>query len=99
MIVVSGVVEIDPEDRDTALEAASRMAQASRQEEGCHAYAFYVDVEDPGRIRVFEEWESQEALDAHFQTEHMAEFRRALGGLRIRGRRIHRYEVSDRSEL
>ena len=75
------------------------MAVETRKEAGCVSYAFYTDVEDPGRIRVFEEWESGEALDRHFATPHMAEFRAALGRLQgLRGG-VYRYEVSERKPL
>ena len=94
MLIVSGVFEIDPADREAGLSAAVRMAQQSRQEAGCHSYAFYADVEDPARIRVFEEWESGEALQLHFATPHMAEFRAALGRIKMTRGGVCRYEVS-----
>jgi quinol monooxygenase YgiN len=86
MVIVSGVFEIDAADRDAGVAAAVRMATATRQESGCQSYAFYTDLEGPARIRVFEEWESGEALERHFRTPHMAEFRAALGRIKmIRG--------------
>ena len=74
MIIVSGVFEVEGADRDAAIAAAVRMATETRKEEGCQSYAFYGDFEDADRIRVFEEWESGEALERHFKTPHMAEF-------------------------
>ena len=99
MIVVSGVIELGADDLAPALAAAREMAQASRAEEGCISYAFYVDTENQAVVRVFEEWRSQEDLELHFQTEHMARFRQAIAGLDIRSRRVQRYEIADVSDL
>ena len=41
-------------------------------------YQFLFNPWDDAQVQIFEEWETQAALDAHFQTEHMATFRKAL---------------------
>ena len=41
------------------------MMRNSRAEAGCLEYTFAADPIDPGRVVLFERWESQEALDAH----------------------------------
>ena len=74
MIIVSGTLTIDPADVETAMALGATMAEASLAEEGCSAYGFWQDPADPSRARVFEEWASQEALDLHFATPHMADF-------------------------
>ena len=99
MIVVSGVFEVEAADREAAIAAAVRMATETRKEAGCESYAFYSDFEDPNRIRVFEEWESGEALERHFRTAHMTEFRGALGKIRIKRGQVFRYEVAARAPL
>jgi quinol monooxygenase YgiN len=99
MIVVSGVFEVEPSDREAAMAAAVRMATETRKETGCQSYAFYRDFEDEDRIRVFEEWESGDALERHFRTPHMAEFRAALGKIKIRRGQVFRYEVAARAPL
>ena len=94
MIVVTGVIEIDAEHVWPATTAAAKMIKASRAEEGCIEYCFYVDITETRRFRVYEEWESEEALQAHFATPHMAEFREALKSFRILDRKIMKYEVN-----
>jgi quinol monooxygenase YgiN len=66
----------------------------TRREAGCISYTFSGDFADRGRFRVFEEWESQAALDAHFASPHMAAFQAAVGGLGVKRVAIQRYEVS-----
>ena len=99
MIVVSGVFEVEATDREAAIAAAVRMAIETRKEAGCQSYAFYGDFEDANRIRVFEEWESAEALERHFMTAHMTEFRAALKKIRIKRGGVFRYEVAARTPL
>ena len=54
------------------------METASQAEDGCHDYTFSVELNDLTRLRITERWETLEALQAHFQTPHMAEFQKAM---------------------
>ena len=63
---------------------AAKMAVAVRAEPGCRAYAVYQDIEVPTRFRIYEEWDDQAALTAHFMTPHMAEFNTSLTNLEIK---------------
>jgi len=94
MIVIAGRVAVKPERREEALRAARAMAEATRRESGCRAYGFHSDLEDPNVFFVFEEWEDEEALTRHFQTEHMAAFRRQLPGLLAGPPVLTRYTVA-----
>jgi quinol monooxygenase YgiN len=94
MLVIAGSISIDPEKRDGAIEAATHMMQETRKEPGCISYTFSADLADPGRFLVFEEWESQDALDAHFKAPHMAAFQGKMGGFGVREMKVQRYEVS-----
>ena len=94
MLVIAGHIRLDPAKREAAVAAARAVTEATRREAGCISYGFSADLSDPGLFYVFEEWESQAALDAHFKTPHMADFQRAMGGFGIRGVKIQRYEVA-----
>ncbi len=94
MLVIAGHIRLDPAKRSEALAAAVVMMEATRKEEGCQAYTFSVDLEDDGVFHIFEQWESPEALDAHFQTAHMADFQKAMPGFGIREMAVQRYEIS-----
>ena len=99
MIVVSGVIELGSKDREAAIEAAKKMAEASRSEDGCISYSFYIDIENPNMIRVFEEWSSDEALATHFDAPHMTEFREALRQIELKSRAVKHYTVSKVGDL
>ena len=94
MIVIAGHVVLDPNQREAAATAAREMMSETRKEAGCISYAFSADLDQPGRFLVFEEWESDEALRAHFGSPHMARFQKAVGGLGVREMKVQRYEVS-----
>ncbi len=78
MIVVVGRVSTDPSKRAQLIEVAQKVASASRGEAGCIDYRVFEDTEQPNRFVFVEEWESEEALQQHFRTSHIAEFMRAI---------------------
>jgi quinol monooxygenase YgiN len=65
VIIVSGTFEVDPGQRDEFLAERHERMRSSRAEAGCLEYTFSADPLDPGRVLLFERWESQAALDAH----------------------------------
>ena len=93
MIVVTGTIEIDSEHVWPATTAASKMIEATEKEEGCITYRFYVDITDQRCFRIYEEWVSEEALQAHMKTSHMAVFQQALESFRILDSKLMKYEV------
>lgn len=99
MLVVAGIIRMDPKDRDTAVDAANTMMTETAKETGCHTYVFSGDLNDPGLFRIFEEWEDEEALGAHFKTPHMAAFNKVLGKLSILEVNVKRYDVSGITQL
>jgi quinol monooxygenase YgiN len=94
MLIVAGVIQIDPSRRHAAEQAFEKMRAATLGEEGCIEYQVYVDRNDPGTLFMFEKWTDQAALDAHFASPHMGEFGAALGGLGIRAMDVKKYGVS-----
>jgi len=65
VIIVGGEFEVDPDERDRFLADRHDVMRRSRNESGCLEYTFSADPLDPGRVLLYERWESQEALDAH----------------------------------
>jgi quinol monooxygenase YgiN len=80
MIVVIGRVVTDASRREELVRIAQMVAGASRAEEGCISYRLYEDTEIESEFVFVEEWESQEALQRHFGTPHIAEFMAAIPG-------------------
>jgi quinol monooxygenase YgiN len=91
MIIVSGIMTVSPSSHDRMVEFARTVSAESLKEPGCRAYGLWANPDVPGRFRIFEEWDSQEALTEHFGTPHFAEFGSRLGELELISMDVHRY--------
>jgi quinol monooxygenase YgiN len=96
MLVVAGAITFDPEHHQAVADAAIAAGMASRAEEGCVSYEFFADLSQPGRLLVFEEWDEERHLLAHFKTSHFAEFHAVLAASGPTSRDVNRYYVSKR---
>lgn len=94
MLVIAGRIRLDPAKRDAAIAAVRELMRETRREGGCISYTLSADVEDDGLFHIFEEWESPEALGAHFKAPHMASFQKAAAGFGVKEMKVQRYEVS-----
>lgn len=52
---------------------------------------FAAALADPSRFVLFSEWESQEALDAHYRSEAFADFQLSLDGSHDRASKLTVY--------
>ena len=93
MIVVAGTATIKPGNLEEAVAQAQRMIAATEAEAGCLSYQIYVHPTDHSNFFIFEEWQTEEALYLHFQTEHMKVFSDYLTRVLEGGMNIKRYEV------
>ena len=94
MVIVMGTVRVPVENLGAILHAMERVVTATRAEDGCIAYSYAEDVAEPGLIRVFEAWRDQAALDAHFQTPHMATWRSHWPAYGVSDRQLSAYDVA-----
>jgi quinol monooxygenase YgiN len=95
VIVIMGTVRIPEGALDTARPAMAAMLAASRAEDGCLAYNYAQDVLDARVIHISERWRDRAALDAHFRTPHMAEWRAQFGAIGVTDRDLKLYESDD----
>jgi quinol monooxygenase YgiN len=72
MVIVGGTFEFEPGQRELFLASREAMMRTSRAENGCIEYTFAADPLEPGRVVLYERWESQEALDAHIAAQRAA---------------------------
>ena len=64
MLIVAGHLVVDPQDRDDYLSGCVEVVRQARRATGCLDFSISADMLEPGRINVFERWESQAAVDA-----------------------------------
>ena len=95
MIIVMGTVRIPPENIAAALAVMTATLEATRAEDGCLAYAYAVDLLDPGLIHIAERWRDTAALVAHSKAPHLATWRAAQPGLGLSERNIRMYETDE----
>ena len=96
MIIVHGVFPIRAEARSKALALMEEMSSLSRKEPGCLTYEFYAALSSDTEFLLFQEWESIDALQDHFDTPHMETFLSELPDV-LNGEIVtRRYEVRSR---
>jgi quinol monooxygenase YgiN len=62
VIIVAGALFVAPDGRDAYLADCLAVVEAARWAPGCLDFALSADLLEPGRINVFERWESDEDL-------------------------------------
>jgi quinol monooxygenase YgiN len=78
MQIVYAVLTAAPEHREAVIDHAREIAAASREEPGVIDYRVATDVEDPNVLRFVEQYDSEEAVEAHSETEHYEAFAEAV---------------------
>jgi quinol monooxygenase YgiN len=68
MVIVAGHVTVDREQRESYLAGCMRVVEKARQADGCLDFAITADLLDPGRVNLFERWESQAAVTTFRRT-------------------------------
>ena len=91
MVIVAGHFEVDPARRDEFIAGREESMRTARSEDGCAVYAFTADPLAPGRVLLFERWESKEALQAHLHNLQSAPS--PAGDVPILAAEILQYEI------
>jgi quinol monooxygenase YgiN len=74
-----------------ALLKSSEREAASQH--GCRRYVFAATLAEPDRFVLLSEWDSADALEAHYRSEAFAEFQLGLHGLLTQPSEMTAYEV------
>jgi len=64
MLIVAGHIMVDPGQRKSYLATCRDVVEQARSAPGCLDFSVTADLVDPGRINVFEHWETQSAVEA-----------------------------------
>ena len=62
MVIVAGQIFVDPAERERYLAGCAGVVEQARRAPGCLDFAVTADLIDPGRINIFERWQTQEAV-------------------------------------
>src|SRR3954447_15187060 len=63
-VIVGGHLEVAPDERDAYLAGCVDVVRQARVAAGCLDFAISADLLDPGRVNVYERWESASAVAA-----------------------------------
>ena len=64
MVIVAGHITVEPQQRESYLAGCVSIVEQARRAAGCLDFAITADLIDPGRVNIFERWESQAAVEA-----------------------------------
>ena len=92
-ILISAQIDLDPARREEALRSAQKWIDAALAEEGCIHYDWSADLNNPARVNVFEEWESEAALAAHFRDPAYIGMRDHIGQFGLTAATSKKYRV------
>jgi quinol monooxygenase YgiN len=87
MIYVLATIQVKPDKQAAYLAGARTMIAATRKEDGCIFYDLTQSVTAPNEFTFVERWTTRVALEAHFNTPHMAAWRE-IGKDCVAGRAI-----------
>jgi quinol monooxygenase YgiN len=90
--VVLADFTLKPGTRDRFVELVSRNAAASVNEPGCRRFDVLTPRDGAERVVLYEIYDDEAAFEAHMQTPHFAEFRRATADL-IEDRSVEKHDV------
>lgn len=93
MILIAGTLDLQPDDREAALEAGRELQTKTRQLPGCLDYVWSADPAVPGRVYVFERWADEAALRAHFEGPLYWDMRKVLGQFKKLAVDVAKYRV------
>ena len=65
MVIVAGHVTVEPQQRESYLAGCVSIVERARGAAGCLDFAITADLIDPGRVNLFERWESQAAVKSY----------------------------------
>jgi quinol monooxygenase YgiN len=93
LIILAGTFDLDPAQREAALEAAIPLMEPVRVQPGCLDYVWSPDPAVPGRIYVFERWETQESLAKHLASQHYRDMRDTMPKYGLTAVDVSKYRI------
>jgi quinol monooxygenase YgiN len=104
VVIVAGHLVVDPAQRDDYLSGCVGVVRQARRAPGCLDFALSADSVDPGRINIFERWDSQAAVEAfrgwgHLPPEGQGDGPSDEQGAAILSASVCEYDVTEERSL
>ena len=95
MLLITGTVEVAPDNHATFRAVAGAHVVKSRAEPGCVSYHVCEDVMAPGVFFFIEKWRDQEAVAAHFAKDYSRELVKEMRRLAANDPQIEIHDIAD----
>ncbi len=92
-VIVAGTLEFDPANAEKAILSGRTHIEGAYTEKGCVHYAWTLDPLNPGRVYVFEEWDTQEDLAVHLADHWYRDMAAHLGQSGLKSADVKKYRV------
>jgi quinol monooxygenase YgiN len=94
VVIVAGHLVVDPQERDDYLAGCVEVVRQARRATGCLDFSLSADLLEPGRVNIFERWESVAAVQAFRGSGPSDE-----QGAAIQTASVAEYDISDERSL
>jgi quinol monooxygenase YgiN len=92
-VLINGTVDFSPEQAEAAMKESAQLMKDTRDQKGCNHYVWSLDPAVPGRVYVYENWDSSEDLNAHLAGEYYSGMLGLLGKYEMLGTDILKYRI------
>ena len=99
MIVMLAELPIAADGREAVLDRLEELAAASRAEDSVVSYRVTTDVEAPNTVRVIEQYEDANAVDAHLSSDHFESFQAGIAPHLAGEPELYRFEVESETRV
>lgn len=87
-VIIAGKLYVDADKRERFVEGYRKLMEQARAYPGCHDVSISPDLVEPGRVNMFECWESAEVLE-----KWRAVAPRPAGRVKFRDAQVYKYDA------
>jgi quinol monooxygenase YgiN len=89
-VIIAGKMYVDPDKRERFVEGYRVLVEKARAYPGCIDVSMSPDLLEPGRVNLFECWESADVL-----AQWRAKAPRPAGRVKFRDAQVYKYDAGD----
>lgn len=97
--IIYAEIDIQDEKRMGLLEALNPLIEKVRAQTGCVRYDWNMDSSNNGRINVYEEWEDEAALTAHFAGDNFKAMGAKIGEFGVLGAKARKFSINQEGSV
>ena len=98
-LLIYTTYSLAPDDAEAFRSLALRMTTTAKSRDGCAFLDVAQDISEPAIFRLIEGWRDQAALDAHGASVEFQTVMKDAAALRVVGRSIDVYSVTDKKTV